>query len=194
MLQIKEVHFYEPLFLLDSQRTYWHKTPMKKNIVLVGLMGAGKSTVGRYLAKRLKMDFYDSDAEIEQRTGVNIATIFEIEGEEGFRAREEQMIAKLCKLENIILATGGGSVLNEKNRQVIQKTGHVLYLSTSAEQLYARIRHDRSRPLMQTENPLQTLTDLLSAREPYYLEVADSIIKTGQQRINVVISRILSSL
>ncbi len=181
-------------FLLDSQRTYWHKTAMKKNIVLVGLMGAGKSTVGRHLAKRLKMDFYDSDAEIEQRTGVNIATIFEIEGEEGFRTREEQMISELCELDNIILATGGGSVLSQKNRQIIQETGHVIYLSTSAEQLYARISHDKSRPLMQTDNPLKTLTDLLSKRESYYLEVADSIIKTGQQRINVVISRILSSL
>jgi shikimate kinase len=167
---------------------------MKKNIVLVGLMGAGKSTVGRHLAKRLKMEFYDSDAVIEKRTGVSITTIFEIEGEEGFRVREEQMIGELCAHENIVLATGGGSVLREKNRQIIQKTAHVIYLSTSAEQLYARIRHDKSRPLMQTEDPLQTLTNLLKEREPYYLEVADSIIKTGQQRINVVISRILSSL
>lgn len=167
---------------------------MKKNIVLVGLMGAGKSTIGRHLSKRLKMTFHDSDTAIEQRTGVSIATIFEIEGEAGFRAREEQMIAELCDYENIILATGGGSVLSEKNRQVLQHSAHVIYLSTNAEQLYMRIRHDKSRPLMQTEDPLQTLTDLLTIREPYYLEVADSIIKTGQQRVSVVIKKILTSL
>ncbi len=167
---------------------------MKKNIVLVGLMGAGKSTVGRHLAKRLRMKFYDSDAVIEQRTGVSIATIFEIEGEQGFRAREEQVIHELCNDDNIVLATGGGSVLNANNRLVIQEAGHVIYLCTSAEQLYSRIRHDKSRPLMQTSNPLQTLRNLLRKREPYYFEVADSVIKTGQQRINVVINRILRSL
>ena len=167
---------------------------MKKNIILVGLMGAGKSTVGRHLAKRLDMEFHDSDTAIEKRTGVNIATIFEIESEAGFRAREEQIIEELCRYDNIILATGGGSVLSEKNRRLLQETGHVIYLSTSVEQLYARIRHDKSRPLMQTENPLLTLTNLLKTREPYYLDVADSIVKTGQQRISVVINKILTSL
>ncbi len=167
---------------------------MKKNIILVGLMGAGKSTVGRHLAKRLQMDFYDSDAVIEQRNGVSIATIFDIEGEKGFRTREEQIIKELCDKDNVILATGGGSVLSENTRKVIQASGHVIYLCTSAELLYARIRHDKSRPLMQTKNPLQTLRNLLKVRESYYLEVADSVIKTGQQRINVVINRILRSL
>ena len=167
---------------------------MKKNIVLVGLMGAGKSTVGRHLAKRLQMEFYDSDTEIEQRTGVSIATIFEIEGEQGFRAREEQMISELCGYDNIILATGGGSVLRENNRIALQNAGHVIYLCTSAEQLYARIRHDKSRPLMQTENPLKTLRNLLHEREPHYLKVANSVIKTRRQRINVVINHILKSI
>jgi shikimate kinase len=167
---------------------------MKKNIMLVGLMGAGKSTIGRHLAKQLKMEFYDSDNAIEKRTGVSIATIFEIEGEKGFRAREEQMITELCQYKNIILATGGGSVLRKANRLTIQKAGHVIYLSTTAEQLYKRIRHDKSRPLMQTENPLQTLTNLLNEREPYYLDIADSIIKTGQQRVSVVINKILTNL
>jgi shikimate kinase len=167
---------------------------MKKNIVLVGLMGAGKSTVGRHLGKRLQMEFYDSDTEIEQRTGVSISTIFEIEGEKGFREREEQIINELCHYSHIILATGGGSVLSENNRMVIQEAGHVIYLCTSAEQLYSRIRHDKSRPLMQTEKPLQTLRNLLQKREPYYLDVADSVIKTGRQRINVVINQILKSL
>ncbi|MCK5902322.1 MAG: shikimate kinase AroK [Cocleimonas sp.] len=167
---------------------------MKKNIVLVGLMGAGKSTVGRHLAKYLKMELHDSDSAIQARTGVNIATIFEIEGEQGFRVREEQMIAELSLQSNIILATGGGSVLSKKTRNLIQETGHVIYLSTTAEQLYARIRHDKSRPLMQTENPLQTLRDLLKSREPYYLEVADSIIKTGREKIHIVCKKILKSL
>jgi len=167
---------------------------MKKNIILVGLMGAGKSTIGRHLAKQLKMEFYDSDHAIEKRTGVSIATIFEIEGEKGFRAREEQMIAQLCQFDNIILATGGGSVLRKVNRQLIQKSGHVIYLSTTPEQLYNRIRHNKSRPLMQTDNPLQALTNLLNEREPYYLDVADYIVKTGQQRISVVINRILTNL
>ena len=167
---------------------------MKKNIVLVGLMGAGKSTVGRHLSKRLKMQFYDSDHEIEKRTGVSIATIFEIEGEEGFRLREEQMIVELCQHDNIILATGGGSILSAITRKIIQKDAHVIYLSTTAEQLFMRICHDKSRPLMQTANPLETLRNLLKKREPYYLEVATSIVKTGQQRINVVIQEIIKSL
>ncbi len=167
---------------------------MKKNIVLVGLMGAGKSTVGRHLAKRLKMAFYDSDHEVERRTGVSISTIFEIEGEKGFRIREEQMIAELCQNKNIILATGGGSILSAATRSIIQKTAHVIYLSTTAEQLFMRIRHDKSRPLMQTDKPLETLRNLLKEREPYYLEVASSIIKTGRQKINVVIHEIIQSL
>ena len=167
---------------------------MKKNIVLVGLMGAGKSTVGRHLAKRLKMEFHDSDHAIEERTGVNISTIFEIEGEKGFRIREEQMIAELCQHENIILATGGGSILSATTREIIQETSDVIYLSTTAEQLFMRIRHDKSRPLMQTDKPLDTLKNLLKEREPYYREVASSIIKTGQQKINVVIQEIIKSL
>ena len=167
---------------------------MKKNIILVGLMGAGKSTIGRHLAKRLKMEFCDSDSVIEERTGVSIATIFEIEGEAGFRAREEQIIAELCERKNIILATGGGSILSENTRKIIQEAGHVIYLCTTAEQLYMRIRHDKSRPLMQTNNPLRTLRNLLAEREPYYLEVADSTVKTGQQKVNVVINRILRNL
>ena len=167
---------------------------MKKNIVLVGLMGAGKSTVGRHLAKRLKMEFHDSDHAIEERTGVNISTIFEIEGEKGFRIREELMIAELCRNENIILATGGGSILSAATRKIIQETAHVIYLSTTAEQLFMRIRHDKSRPLMQTDKPLETLRNLLKEREPYYREVASSIIKTGQQKINVVIQEIIKSI
>ncbi len=160
---------------------------MNKNIILVGLMGAGKSTIGRNLAKSLGKDFYDSDRVIEERTGVDIATIFEIEGEQGFRDREEQVIAELCEQNNIVLATGGGSVLREVNRKNMSKRGQVVYLRTSAELLYSRIRHDKKRPLMQTDNPLSTLKKLLDDREPYYLEVSDTVVMTGKQKVAVLV-------
>jgi len=167
---------------------------MNENIILVGLMGAGKSTIGRNIAKRLNKDFYDSDRVIEERTGVDISTIFEIEGEQGFRDREEQVIEELCKMKNIVIATGGGSILREKSRKNIRKYGHVVYLQTSAELLYSRIRYDKSRPLMQTNSPLETLKKLLCDREPYYLELADSVIKTGKQKAAVIIKRLEEAL
>ena len=163
---------------------------MKENIILVGLMGAGKSTIGRSLAKQLKMDFYDSDRLIEERTGVDISTIFEIEGEQGFRDREEEIISELCEMNKIILATGGGCVLREANRKNMQKGGHVVYLRTNADLLYSRIRYDKSRPLMQTKRPRDTLKNLLNDREPYYLEVADTVIMTGKQKINVIVKKV----
>lgn len=165
-----------------------------ENIILVGLMGAGKSTIGRNIAKRLKKDFYDSDRVIEERTGVDISTIFEIEGEQGFRDREEQVIEELCKMKNVVVATGGGSVLREENRKNIRAYGHVVYLQTSAELLYSRIRFDKSRPLMQTDSPLGTLKKLLDDREPFYLELADSVVKTGKQKAGVIVKRLESSL
>jgi len=167
---------------------------MKQNIILVGLMGAGKSTIGRHLANSLNKEFYDSDRVIEERTGVDISTIFEIEGEEGFRDREEQIIAELCQKENIVLATGGGCILRENNRKNMRNNGHVVYLRTSAELLYSRIRYDKSRPLMQTKSPINTLKNLLDAREPYYMEVADTIIMTGKQKVNVIVKRVEDSL
>jgi len=163
---------------------------MKENIILVGLMGAGKSTIGRLLAKQLKMDFYDSDRIIEERTGVDISTIFEIEGEQGFRDREEDVIAELCEMDGIILATGGGCVLRKINRKNMQQGGHVIYLRTNADLLYSRIRHDRSRPLMQTKSPINTLRKLLDDREPFYLEVADTVVMTGKQKINVIVKKV----
>ena len=167
---------------------------MQNNIILVGLMGAGKSTIGRQLARRLNLTFYDSDKVIEERTGVGIPTIFEIEGEAGFREREEQVIAELTAMPNILLATGGGSVLRETNRQHIKAGGCVIYLRASAEHLFQRIKHDRSRPLMQTSHPLQTLRDLLKMREPLYLEVADLIVPTGKQKVNVILRDIYTKL
>ena len=163
---------------------------MQNTLILVGLMGAGKSTVGRQLAQRLGLAFYDSDKVIEERTGASIPTIFSLEGENGFREREEQIIAELCKLENVLIATGGGSVLREANRQQLRKAGYVVYLRANADHLYQRIKHDKSRPLMQTDNPLQTLRDLLRTREPYYLEVADIVVQTGKQKVSVIVREI----
>lgn len=157
-------------------------------------MGAGKSTIGRQLARKLKMTFYDSDKVIEERTGVPIPTIFEIEGEAGFREREEEVIAELATTPNIILATGGGSVLKASNREHIKAGGTVIYLRASAEQLFQRIRHDRSRPLMQNDKPLKTLRDLLKAREPHYLDVADLIVPTGKQKVHVILRDIQRKL
>lgn len=167
---------------------------MQHNIILVGLMGAGKSTIGRQLARRLNLTFYDSDKVIEERTGVPIATIFEVEGEAGFREREEQAITELTAMNGIMLATGGGSVLREINREHIKAGGCVIYLRASADQLFQRIKHDKSRPLMQTVNPMQTLRDLLKAREPYYLEVADLVVPTGKQKVNVILREIHNKL
>ena len=163
---------------------------MKKNIILVGLMGAGKSTVGRYLAKRMRRKFYDSDSVITERTGVSIPTIFEIEGEHGFREREEQAITELTQKEGIILATGGGSVIREVNRKAIRRSGTVVYLRGSAELLFSRISHDSNRPLMKTDNPLQTLRDLLAERDPLYMSVADLVINTGKQKVPVLLKEI----
>ncbi len=157
-------------------------------------MGAGKSTIGRQLAHKLGLAFFDSDKIIEERTGVSIPTIFSIEGEEGFREREEQVIAELTALSGIVLATGGGSILRASNRQQIKTSGYVIYLRASAEQLFHRIKNDKGRPLMQTPNPLQTLRNLLKAREPYYLEVADLIVPTGKQKVNVILRDINAKL
>lgn len=163
---------------------------MKRNIYLVGLMGAGKSTVGRQLARRLKLDFYDSDRVIVEKTGVPISTIFDIEGEQGFRDRETDTLKELSNYDGCVIATGGGSLIRPENREVIANTGCVIYLRTSAERLYSRIKHDQARPLMQTDNPLQTLKDLLATREPAYLDAADIVIRTGSQKVGVVIHRI----
>lgn len=153
----------------------------RDNIFLVGLMGAGKTTVGRLLAKHYGCRFVDSDHEIEARTGVKIPVIFEIEGEAGFRAREEAMIAELAALSGIVLATGGGAVLSPANREQLRAHGLVVYLRGSPEHLYERTRHDRNRPLLQTADPLEKLRELYRQRDPLYREVADVVIDTGRQ-------------
>jgi len=146
------------------------------NIILVGLMGAGKTTVGRLLAKRMGKRFVDSDHEIEARTGVTIPVIFEIEGEVGFRKREAMVIEDLSRESGLVLATGGGAVLSAENRLALQAGGFVVYLCAQPELLYARTRNDRNRPLLQVADPLARLRDLFVQRDPLYREVADMVI------------------
>lgn len=155
----------------------------RDNLYLVGLMGAGKTTVGRLLAKHYGCAFRDSDHEVEARTGVRIPVIFEIEGEAGFRKREEAVIAELTTLSDLVLATGGGAVLSAVTRDNLRRNGVVIYLRGSPEHLYERTRHDRNRPLLQTEDPLGRLRELYRQRDPLYREVADIVIDTGRQGV-----------
>ncbi|MDP2828766.1 MAG: shikimate kinase AroK [Sulfuricellaceae bacterium] len=164
------------------------------NIILVGLMGAGKTTVGKILAKHLGKEFYDSDHEIERRTGVKIPLIFEVEGEPGFRDRESAVIAELCQLDNIILATGGGVVLREENRNTLKKNGRVVYLRGQVKDLWERTRHDRNRPLLQTADPRARLQELFVQRDPLYREVADIIIDTGSQSVHSLVYQLENKL
>lgn len=160
------------------------------NIFLIGLMGAGKTSVGKLLARRLGKTFYDSDQEIERTTGVRIPVIFEIEGEAGFRARETRMLAELAGTQNVVLATGGGAVLAEQNRVLLSSHGIVVYLRASPHDLWHRTRHDRNRPLLQTANPLAKLTELFAARDALYREVADVIVDTGNQSVSSLAHRL----
>lgn len=153
-------------------------------------MGAGKSTIGKRLAKALNKSFHDSDHYIESRTGVDIPTIFDIEGEEGFRNRETDAINELTKTSNIILATGGGAILRDENRQRLMSRGIVIYLRTSVLQQLARTRHDRNRPLLATDDPEKRLRDLMKIRSPLYEEVADIIVDTDNRHSNQVVKDI----
>ncbi len=163
---------------------------MPENIFLVGMMGAGKTSVGRMLARNLGKTFYDSDQVIEARTGVKISLIFELEGESGFRARETAILEELTSLRGIVLATGGGVVLREANRQVLRSRGTVVYLRASVNELWNRTRHDRNRPLLQTADPLTRLRELHTQRDPLYLEVADLTIETGSQSVKSLVLRL----
>ena len=167
---------------------------MKQNIFLVGPMGAGKTSVGRQLAKALNMEFVDSDREIEKRTGVSIPTIFDIEGEQGFRDRETHMIAELVKCGNIVLATGGGVVMQEENRENLTRHGYVIYLHAPVKLLYQRTKKDRNRPLLQTEDPLAKLQELMEIRDPLYRQVANLVVETDRQSIRQVVKDILTRM
>lgn len=164
------------------------------NIFLVGPMGSGKTTIGRLLAKSLKKEFFDSDHEIEARTGANIPWIFDIEGEAGFREREHQAIEELTRRKGIVLATGGGAVLREDNRRCLAGGGTVVYLRTSIGQQLKRTRQDRNRPLLQTENPRQRLEELMAQRDPLYREIANIIVDTDNRSIRTTVNTIISQL
>lgn len=156
----------------------------------MGPMGAGKTTIGRQLAKALGRKFYDSDKEIEKKTGASIPLIFELEKEEGFRKRESAMIKELVNKENIVMATGGGAVLNKLNREILSNKGFVIYLCAPVEQLIRRTARDKNRPLLQTENPEQTIKDLLKVRDPLYREVASYILETGGYSVAQVVTKL----
>ena len=169
-------------------------TQPSSNLFLVGMMGAGKTTVGRILARRMGRRFIDSDEEIEARCGVRIPLIFEIEGEAGFRARECGVIEELTGLEGIVLATGGGAVLAPENRRVLAGRGTVVYLRAFPADLLRRVRNDRNRPLMMTPDPLGRLVELFEKRDPLYREVADVVVETGRQKIQVLARQLLEVL
>ncbi|HHJ14047.1 MAG TPA: shikimate kinase AroK [Gammaproteobacteria bacterium] len=167
---------------------------MPGNFFLVGPMGAGKSTIGRQLARALGREFIDSDREIERRTGVDIPLIFELEGESGFRKREHDIIDELTKRSGIVLATGGGAVLDPDNRRHLASRGRVIYLKTSVEQQLQRTTRDRNRPLLQTPNPRERLQQLLAEREPLYRELADLVIETDGCRVRDVVQKICNQV
>lgn len=161
------------------------------NLFLIGPMGAGKSTIGKQLAKELKLEFYDADQEIEARTGADIAWIFDVEGEEGFRRREAAVIDDLSQLQGIVLATGGGAVLNAENRTRLAARGTVVYLYTTVDQQVRRTARDKRRPLIQNDMPESTLKDLMLSRDPLYREVADVVVATDGRTVRSVSSEVI---
>lgn len=164
------------------------------NVFLVGLMGAGKTSVGRLLARRLGKAFCDCDQEIERATGVKIPVIFEIEGEAGFRAREAKLLAGLANRRNIVLATGGGAVLSGENRALLAANGVVVYLRAAARDLWSRTRHDKNRPLLKTAEPLAKLEQLFAERDPLYRSIADIIVESGSQSVASLAHRVEQQL
>ena len=166
----------------------------RDNLFLVGMMGAGKTTVGRILARRLKRRFLDCDQELERRCGVRVPVIFEIEGERGFRSREAQMIAELSALEGVVLATGGGAVLAGENRRHLAARGTVVYLRATPEDLHRRVRHDKQRPLLAGADPLARLRALYAERDPLYLAVADVVVESGAQSVQALARMLLGKL
>ncbi|WP_299494760.1 shikimate kinase AroK [uncultured Shewanella sp.] len=166
----------------------------KRNIFLVGPMGAGKSTIGRHLAQMLHLEFHDSDQEIESRTGADIAWVFDVEGEDGFRIRETQVVADLTEKQGIVLATGGGSIQSKEIRNNLSARGIVVYLETTIDKQVARTQRDKRRPLLQVEDPREVLENLAAIRNPLYEEIADVIVKTDEQSAKVVANQIIDQL
>lgn len=166
----------------------------ERSVFLVGMMGAGKTTLGKSLAQRLEREFVDTDKVLVERTGVPIATIFEIEGEDGFRRRESAVIAELARGQACVVATGGGAILAEDNRRAMHESGIVIYLRARLESLWERTRHDSSRPLLATADPRGTLARLLEERDPLYREAAHLIVDTGSQSASTLVTRVVTAL
>ena len=165
------------------------------NIILVGPMGSGKTTIGRRLSERLSLDFFDSDHEIVNITGVSIDHIFDVEGEKGFRTRESDVLKKLCNMPNIVLATGGGAVLLKENRELMKKASSIIYLSSSVDQILRRTAKSKTRPLLEkSNNRRKTITDIVNARDSLYNEVSSNIIDTNGKKLNEVIDEIIEVL
>jgi 3-dehydroquinate synthase len=168
---------------------------LSNNIFLIGPMGAGKTTIGRQLAKTLSLRFIDSDHEIESRTGVTISLIFELEGEEGFRRREKAILNELANAQSgMVMATGGGAVLDPENRALLSARGLVVYLRADMERLLERTGRNKKRPLLQTDDPGKKLKEIMEIREPLYREIADLVVDTGSRPIRSVVKEIIDSL
>lgn len=165
-----------------------------RNIFLIGPMGAGKSAVGRYLARALHLSFVDSDDEIESRTGVDIAFIFEKEGQQGFRKREAAVIDDLSKIDGVVLATGGGAVVDPENRSRLGGRGYVVYLYTSVDEQVSRTQRGRKRPMLENDNPRGTLEELLAKRDPLYREIADLVVETDGRKVKSVANEIIEQI
>ena len=164
------------------------------NIFLVGMMGSGKTTLGRVLAHRMGLEFVDTDRILVERTGVPVATLFELEGEDSFRRRESELLDELARGDGRVIATGGGAVLAPRNREVMRARGTVIYLCARLESLWQRTRHDTSRPLLATSDPRGTLRQLLEKRDPLYREAAHMIFDTGSQSVMTLAGRVASAL
>ncbi len=164
------------------------------NIVLIGMMGSGKTTVGKLLAKQLHKTFVDSDDEIQHRTGVTIPHIFDVEGEAGFRQRESAVIEDLVMRRNIVLATGGGAPLHPQSRELLKQCGVVVYLKSTVHDLWQRTRHDQSRPLLQTADPRAKIQRLYEERDPVYSAMADIVMPTGKQNVQLLLAKLKDRL
>lgn len=165
-----------------------------RNIILIGPMGSGKSTIGNIIARRLHREFQDSDQLIEKRTGVDIARIFDIEGEQGFRDRESNALIELLSQDNRVIATGGGSVMRKENQKLLRQRGYIIFLDTSVNQQMSRLARDKKRPLLQTENPRKRLEALLQERRPIYLDLADLAVKTDKRAARRLAADIINQL
>jgi shikimate kinase len=170
------------------------KQAKNNNIFLIGPMGAGKSSVGRYLAKQLGMDFYDTDEEVEKRTGVDLAWIFDVEGEDGFRKREAAVVVDLAKHSNVILATGGGTIITPENRDILAARGAIIYLEVALEHQHTRVVNDSRRPLLQVKNRDEVLVKLQQEREPHYEALADFKVQTDNRSVRAVADDIVNWL